>query len=143
MQKFCITNLVIITCICIYIRLIYYFLCSFSSGNREILQCSFLKGKYCKALNGCYLKVSCFLHYMERIDIVFSSNFSDTQNVWISMLNIFTNTWDKSLKVFEWVKINISKIVVTNFCNNQFMETKKEAKFGGKNTQDSDYYGWN
>ena len=46
------------------------------------------------------------MHNEKPMELVFSSNYTCPQNVW--MLNIFTNTWDKKSVCFLWLKIIIS-----------------------------------
>ena len=55
------------------------------------------------------------VHYLELIEIVFSLNWPDPQNVWFSMLDNFPNIWDKNMNLFLWVHKFISQIVVIKF----------------------------
>ena len=51
------------------------------------------------------------LHNMGPIELDFELNCPDPENVWISLLNIFKNTWIQ-ISILLWVQKNISQIVI-------------------------------
>ena len=75
----------------------------------------------------CMSVLSDTVHNLEPIELVFSFYWPDPQNVWISTLNIFNNTWWKTQIFWQFQKY-ISQIVITIFVNIQFVELKKKIE---------------